>query len=125
MPTIPITVPATGTAPWKPSKAQVLAAALAYARLDESGWRRLEPSQRDDYLIDAHAALVAAHRARPPGGDAVVCMTKDHADAYHGLVIAVESVLASNVTNKHAALELLRGAHARIQSLTSPEGNTP
>lgn len=117
MPTPTSTQP---TEPWKPTRAQVFVAARAIARLDDAGWRALTQAQRDDYLIDAHSALVESAKLEPPRvalhaparqGDAMVCMTKEHADAYAALVAAVET----------GAWSVIDSALVRLRALTAAE----
>lgn len=120
---MPLTANTAAPEAWKPTKAQVHVAALAIARVDDAGWRALTQSQRDDYLIDAHAALVRAHHLEPARteyhgtvkvGAAVVCMTKEHADAYAALMKAAETAEGDMRSAVAAAL-------ARLRSLASPE----
>lgn len=131
------TIP-TSTPPWKPTRDQVRAAAMAFARVDFRGWMKLPSSSREDFLIDGHAALVAAHQIDPrvvatygtaKPGDLMVCMTKEHADAYAELVVATEEILKVNHPFS-ADLHMQRrqridNAMERLRALASPERTTP
>lgn len=83
----PRTVPPDGTT-WKLNNQQIHAAARAIARMDDKEWSRLPAVTQEDFLIDGHNAIVAAARiatipAQPAKG--VVCMSREHAEAYHEL----------------------------------------
>lgn len=118
--------------PWKPTGRQVHAAACAIARTDIAEWCRLTQAQRDDYLIDAHAGLVAAHRTMPPPvtyttipANGMVCMSKEHADLYaalfrvcdHMATLKPNEDLSVLVSEEHNIL-------ARLRALASPERAT-
>lgn len=138
MPTTPptTTAPPTTADAWKPSKRQVVAAAQAFARVDDIGWHRLTQAQRDDYQIDAAAALFAAHRIAPVSlnhdGASLVCMTKEHADAYAELFAACETIETALSKEIFPDLREARdrrtryvAAIDRLRALASPERTTP
>lgn len=138
MPTTPptTTAPPTTTDAWRPSKRQVVAAAQAFARVDNIGWYRLTQAQRDDYQIDAAAALFAAHSIAPVSlnhdGASLVCMTKEHADLYAELFAVSESheefiTKRQAMTFEDVQRVIVRrtGILARLRALASPERTTP
>lgn len=132
MPPPATTIP--NTIPWKPTRDQVRAAAMAFARVDGAEWMRLPASSREDFLIDGHAALMAAHQIAPrtiithgdvKPGDVVVCMRKEHADAYAELFAASDAFDIAPVSSRAAATDRFTRAMARLRSLASPEQTTP
>lgn len=124
------TIPAS--APWKPTRDQVRAAALAFARVSGAEWMKLPASSREDFLIDGHAALMAAHAVAPiPGaaGKEVVCMSREHADLYAKLLRNnEETILRLNDGDASGAMNLVLDRIAivdRLRALASPERTTP
>ncbi|HEX3133800.1 MAG TPA: hypothetical protein VHX44_09495 [Planctomycetota bacterium] len=128
---IPIVTHPVTKIPWQPSKRQVIAAAMAIRRLDPDGWNRLQQSERDDLMIDGHAAIIAAYRQSPQDafadhsgqGDAgdVICMTREHADAYAELFAATEAADIAPLISARTAAERVRRAAERLRALASPE----
>lgn len=118
--------------PWKPSRAQVLAAAMAFARTNGAEWMRLPNSSREDFLIDGNAALMAAAAIAPipaaPDGS-VVCMSREHAEAYAELTRATADVddrLGLFLCDHQTPwLVRLRAAVSRLRALAAPERTTP
>jgi len=118
--------------PWKPTGRQVHAAACAIARTDIAEWCRLTQAQRDDYLIDAHAGLVAAHHTMPPPVtyttipvNGMVCMSREHADLYAALFRVRDRMVTLRPDDNFTAL--VNEEHktlARLRALASPERAT-
>ncbi len=126
-----VTIPTT----WKPTRDQVRAAAMAFARVTGAEWLMLPAASREDFLIDGHAALMAAHVVGPiPGaaGTDVVCMTREHADLYSELFAVSESheefiTKRQGMTFEDVQRIIVKRTDilARLRALASPERTTP
>lgn len=120
------TIPPTPR-PWKPTRDQVQAAAMAFARVDRAGWERLPASSREDFLIDGHHALVEAERCRPQGGgEELVYMRRTHAEAYADLLRCVEGIEQAIDATDTIGLRRLnderRSILERLRGHAAPEG---
>lgn len=141
---IPIVTHPVTKIPWQPSKRQVIAAAMAVARVDVDGWNRLQQSIKDDLMIDGHAAIIAAYRQSPQDAFAdhsgkgnvgdVVCMTKEHADLYAALFRLTEKLIQVDDSGLDFNGRMEEGGRIyserakvidRLRALASPEGKTP
>jgi hypothetical protein len=103
---------------------------MAFARVDLVGWARLPDCSREDFLIDAHAALTeadkASRRAPPGSGDMMVCMRREQADAYIALFRCAEDTLKAIAASSAPDLRRLKREReailVQLRAMTSAEG---